>query len=597
MRGIPYNLNSFGCAVLVTLALGGCGGDAAAPLGPVADSGSSSDISWAEDVAVPDTESPLEDSGGTSDAMVRCELDPSMDTDGDGLLDIVEDADRDCIVDAGETDPGAMDTDGDGIPDGDEDIDRNGIWDEHRGELDPRRADTDGDGVPDADELVSGVCRNDIVAGGDARRRRLGDAEVYLPAAAENFEALTGMHGIATMPGALSLYALVADQGSEEIRFPDEVQVSFQEPNPAGGATWSLASTDTWAASLGTIAGSLRFDLSTVPDFVLADTAERVEVDFALWGDGEAWVVSATESEAVDSADWHASSRVSAIVDPERSRVRAYCEEVSPRPAVEDLTITLVVPRTEYGLAGARTVALELSSVIKERETLGLRTSVEVALADGHEEGEPEPSVYSGSAELLAYLGSLTPGSADQRVWLAAHEALSGVDSAPLLGERMLVVVMSREDTEFREGSTGELIGHALGEPLADGVERRRLTASYAAALAPLAGGLVAVRAGGCGDAPPRSAMDIMLHARGAYVDVCTRGGAAAAPRILRRWGATRSMAGLAHSPIAGALSAVASDPEAEWTSTGAALLIEEGGEPLDVAAGYLYPEPVPAEL
>ena len=112
----------------------------------------------------------------------RCECDrgtdPSKpDSDGDGLHDGVEDANRDCRFNSGETDPRVADTDGDGVSDGDEraagldptksDSDGDGIPDgvEYGTCLDPTKEDTDGDGLPDGLEDANqdgqlGTCVN-----------------------------------------------------------------------------------------------------------------------------------------------------------------------------------------------------------------------------------------------------------------------------------------------------------------------------------------------------------------------------------------------------------------------------------------------------
>lgn len=68
---------------------------------------------------------------------------PDPDTDGDGILDSVEDA--------GCTDSADADTDDDGIPDGVEDANKNGTVD--AGETNPCLVDTDGDGIQDGTEL------------------------------------------------------------------------------------------------------------------------------------------------------------------------------------------------------------------------------------------------------------------------------------------------------------------------------------------------------------------------------------------------------------------------------------------------------------
>ncbi|MBU2551891.1 MAG: pre-peptidase C-terminal domain-containing protein, partial [Proteobacteria bacterium] len=75
----------------------------------------------------------------------------NADTDGDGISDGVEDANKNGVVDSGETNPCDDDTDDDGLKDGVEDANKNGVLD--TGETDPRTSDTDGDGLPDAWEV------------------------------------------------------------------------------------------------------------------------------------------------------------------------------------------------------------------------------------------------------------------------------------------------------------------------------------------------------------------------------------------------------------------------------------------------------------
>jgi len=80
---------------------------------------------------------------------------PPLDSDGDGLPDIIEDRDRDGRIDPGETDPNNPDTDGDGLLDGIEDADRDGNFGEE-GETDPLNDDSDGDGLRDGTEDEDG---------------------------------------------------------------------------------------------------------------------------------------------------------------------------------------------------------------------------------------------------------------------------------------------------------------------------------------------------------------------------------------------------------------------------------------------------------
>lgn len=84
-----------------------------------------------------------------------CTRADSPDTDGDGIPDSVEDANRNGRVDPGETDPCRADTDGDGLTDYQEDDNRNGRWD--YGETSGWNADTDGDGIADGAELAAGT--------------------------------------------------------------------------------------------------------------------------------------------------------------------------------------------------------------------------------------------------------------------------------------------------------------------------------------------------------------------------------------------------------------------------------------------------------
>ena len=92
---------------------------------------------------------PDSDRDGISDAR-EIELDylpGDPDSDGDGLLDGVEDVDQDGVVDEGETGVLDADTDDDGLPDGFEDADGDGEVDAD--ETDPRDPDSDDDGQCD----------------------------------------------------------------------------------------------------------------------------------------------------------------------------------------------------------------------------------------------------------------------------------------------------------------------------------------------------------------------------------------------------------------------------------------------------------------
>ena len=89
------------------------------------------------------------DGDGIPDAAeVTYGSDPSkLDSDGDGLDDGIENADKNSFRSADETDATNQDTDGDGLADGVEDKNRNGRVD--RGETSPVAADGDADGILD----------------------------------------------------------------------------------------------------------------------------------------------------------------------------------------------------------------------------------------------------------------------------------------------------------------------------------------------------------------------------------------------------------------------------------------------------------------
>jgi len=102
-----------------------------------------------------------------------CTYFDNPDSDADGLLDGIEDANHNGTVDAGETNPCNLDTDGDGMPDGWEvihhldptiddargDADGDGLSNlaEYHYHTDPENEDSDGDGILDGDEINNGT--------------------------------------------------------------------------------------------------------------------------------------------------------------------------------------------------------------------------------------------------------------------------------------------------------------------------------------------------------------------------------------------------------------------------------------------------------
>jgi len=79
-----------------------------------------------------------------------------IDNDGDLVMDYYEDANQNCMFDAGEMRPDKADTDGDGIADGWEDKNKNGLYEPDLEETDPTDEDTDDDCLIDGVEDKNG---------------------------------------------------------------------------------------------------------------------------------------------------------------------------------------------------------------------------------------------------------------------------------------------------------------------------------------------------------------------------------------------------------------------------------------------------------
>jgi len=128
-RGVPRLLS-----LLLLLACTSCSDSASVATGE-----STTDVSDANATEADSTPSDT----GDSDELV----DPTADSDNDGLLDVDEDINGNNIVDSGETDPNDPDSDNDGLLDGDE-VERG---------TDPLLPDSDGDEVPDGVEVERGT--------------------------------------------------------------------------------------------------------------------------------------------------------------------------------------------------------------------------------------------------------------------------------------------------------------------------------------------------------------------------------------------------------------------------------------------------------
>ncbi|WP_257457450.1 IPT/TIG domain-containing protein [Archangium lipolyticum] len=134
------------------------------------------------DPTVPPYVPPDQDSDGLPDDV---DAHPTVaDFDRDGLMDGLEDRNKNGQVDPGETDPAVADTDHDGLFDGLEDANANGVVDPI--ETDPLKADTDGDKLLDGvDPYPLDPTRPDVGSAPDTDHDGLPDAKDPNPTKAD----------------------------------------------------------------------------------------------------------------------------------------------------------------------------------------------------------------------------------------------------------------------------------------------------------------------------------------------------------------------------------------------------------------------------
>jgi AAA ATPase containing von Willebrand factor type A (vWA) domain len=93
-------------------------------------------------------------------------INPFLDSDGDGVKNSDEDKNSNCLVDPLESDPFDNDTDNDGITDGNDTcrLDPNPLCNQEcqPGVAPPDAQDSDGDGIPDANEDINENCIQDV---------------------------------------------------------------------------------------------------------------------------------------------------------------------------------------------------------------------------------------------------------------------------------------------------------------------------------------------------------------------------------------------------------------------------------------------------
>ncbi|MFT4703026.1 MAG: hypothetical protein ACI81R_000714 [Bradymonadia bacterium] len=418
-----------------------------------------------------------------------------QDVDQDGLLDAIEDANLNCRVDEGETDPGQADSDGDGLLDGDEDVDRDGVWDEGAGEHDPRRADTDGDGELDGDELIASVCTSSLltigstVAMGDRIQR------VYLPTGWEVAGRTERGNGLAVSERGVAIFG--HDLSAEALpveRFASvatsalagsgwqfgEVALSVDEgvaselhmaviDSGGGTGTQPVPISDVFSLLAQQAFGESSTDalLLTAPNF----TSEAV-VRYTVDRDGPGFVLTVVEP--------HAGLGRPELARTDQSRLRAHCEVGVATDLAEDLHVFVALD-TLGTRTTAETVMDTLMLLEAERSLRGLRTRVWLTRGDAHLNGAPGVPVLADSADPAAWrrsTQSLFGGHIDQRVWLN----LASLEQRARLSDdmaRLYIVGLSREDSEFRMGALNGRDGNPTEAALPVGEMRSALTNYY----------------------------------------------------------------------------------------------------------------------
>lgn len=467
------------------------------------------------DVGYEDTATvwPEPDAAGPS-----CTVDAHADTDQDGLLDVIEDANRNCRIDAGETDPEAADTDGDGLVDGDEDVDRNGAWDQDRGELDPRTADTDQDGVPDGAELIASVCNSTLTVGLDAPLL-IADREVYVGRPVSVTEPAEHASWISYESGAVDWLTVDANDADGRVADPATRRVVYSSRHGADRlelTVWPALTPDEFYER----ATELQLLPARPETIELGPGPYEVSHHVTPDGRGRIGITPAGTDPGVLSAR--------AMAPSAESVVRARCAEVFPEPALASVDLVFVFATDEATLEAAAPVFERLVHALEEREAAGLATRIWLIRGDSHvtsSAGAPIGSRgHREASDVRPALAALEPGDADQRVWMNARAALHSLAMGRLEGTPVLITLSAREDTEYRAGATEGYDGHAFAEPLPAGERRDALDEYYGEFFSSQVGDAqVHLVAGRC-ETPrtdPLSSLALAERVGGTFGDLC----------------------------------------------------------------------------
>lgn len=502
---------------------------------------------------------------------------PGLDSDGDGLLDVVEDRNLNCRVDEGETDPQNADTDADGLTDADEDVDRNGRVDLERGETSPVLNDTDGNGISDGEEPLNEVCRASVIGETVRSRITLNSGRILSISPSWSPSQMLGPVDAAFVTGpeeqAAAWFALPDGEGIPFLgQLLDEWRNDAESGLPlftaAGDSSgiwaWEFEvyapdSPTEWLSNLLGAAGFTPMQASERTDAELpseqagrqglATLTVRAEYQPAsVTGADADRVLLAVVQDAALLDDWLLVTGVSRMAPTVDATIEAVCESLTPGPA-DGANFVLVSDTRAESRELLESVARALSS------TMGA-SPVHLVPADMHltlgNSGLPGPALTSFT-EIPNLVAGWVPQSDDQRLWLNALAALALLNFPDDSSETILVLISAFEDTEFHVGVTGGRDGDAGQPMLPDGEDRDALVSYYADTIAALGVSLVTVSpaatfdAPGCGTiASPglTEALSFQSVARatgGAWVNGCADAASGVLPRSLAGFAPTRA--------------------------------------------------------
>jgi hypothetical protein len=502
---------------------------------------------------------------------------PGQDSDNDGLLDVVEDRNLNCLVDADETDPYSADTDGDGLTDADEDVDRNGRVDLRRGETSPVIADTDGDGLLDGEERLGRVCRASVI--GDTVRSRitLGSGRVVSTSPEWSPIPMLGPEEVALVTGpedqAAAWFALPPREGEMFIsqllnpwQDDDRTLLPLLDASGETSGIWawefevydSVSPTD-WTVALLQDAGFSRVQGVERPEAEPSSEPEESPemVRLTVRAEFQPAIVTGADADRVllavvpDAAlldDWMLATGVARIAPTVDATLEVVCETLVPAAAPSVNFVVVSDTRSE-----SRAI---LESVARSLGVIMGASPAHIVPADMHlligssGLGGPLPVTFDAIPNVVA---SWVPQSEDQRLWLNSLAALTLLNLPGEGQKTVLLMISAFEDTEFHIGVTGGRDGDA-GQPiLPDGMDRTALEGYYAEALRELGVSVVTVSptaefdAFGCAPLGALEYVDaysfqsVAKEAGGIWVNACTASTLGVLARSLAGFAPTRA--------------------------------------------------------